>query len=261
MGVALGHRAGEGAATAGVDRRTRHGEPLQLVLVDVTATAATAALARPAGAAGERARRAERHLLRGAHRRLHGARGAGGWALFAGDGPHGPSVSGPGAEGKRPLRRPCRCPYPRHVDPVETVEHAEPERTRPAPARAIEAPGHADAPRSPLERLAGGLGNQGFGRLLSRLQDGDGILAGGRVHPDVEAAIAASHGAGQALDMRVVGAPRAVARRSLGDVRVHTDDDAAALARAVSARAFTVGSDIFFGVGRVPARARPTATS
>ena len=36
---------------------------------------------------------------------------------------------------------------------------------------------------------------------------------------------------------------------SLSDVRVHTDDAAAALARSVSARAFTVGNDIFFGPG------------
>jgi hypothetical protein len=33
------------------------------------------------------------------------------------------------------------------------------------------------------------------------------------------------------------------------DVRVHTGDYAVALSRAVSARAFTVGSDIFFGAG------------
>ena len=134
------------------------------------------------------------------------------------------------------------------MDPVETAEHVEPERTRPAPARAIEGPSHADAPRSPLERLAGGLGNQGFGRLLSRLQDGGGILAGGRVHPDVQAAIAASHGSGQALDMRASEALEP-SLGTLGDVRVHTGDGAAALARAVSARAFTVGTDIFFGSG------------
>ena len=33
-------------------------------------------------------------------------------------------------------------------------------------------------------------------------------------------------------------------------MRVHTDDHAGALARAVSARAFTVGSDIFFAPGQ-----------
>jgi hypothetical protein len=136
------------------------------------------------------------------------------------------------------------------VDPVDTTEHAEPERTREVPSRTVEAPAptHSDAPRSPLERLAGGLGNQGFGRLLSRLEDGGGILAGGRVHPDVQAAIAASRGAGQALDSRMTDHLEP-SLGTLGDVRVHTGDGAAALARAVSARAFTVGSDIFFGDG------------
>ncbi len=32
-------------------------------------------------------------------------------------------------------------------------------------------------------------------------------------------------------------------------MRVHHDDHAAALSRAVSARAFTVGNDVFFGAG------------
>jgi hypothetical protein len=35
----------------------------------------------------------------------------------------------------------------------------------------------------------------------------------------------------------------------MDDVRVHTDENAAALTRAVAARAFTVGSDIFFSSG------------
>ena len=66
--------------------------------------------------------------------------------------------------------------------------------------------------------------------------------------PDVEAAIAAASGGGQPL--RHAASPSASAAaygQSLGDVRVHNDEHAAALSRAVSARAFTVGSDIFFG--------------
>ena len=68
------------------------------------------------------------------------------------------------------------------------------------------------------------------------------------MHPDVQAAIAASHGSGQALDMRA-SETLEPSLGALGDVRVHTGDGAAALARAVSARAFTVGTDIFFGSG------------
>ena len=37
--------------------------------------------------------------------------------------------------------------------------------------------------------------------------------------------------------------------RSVADVRVHTDDTAASLTRAVSARAFATGRDIFFAPG------------
>jgi hypothetical protein len=78
------------------------------------------------------------------------------------------------------------------------------------------------------------------------MREGEGILPDGVVHPDVEAAITASRGQGQPLgtDVRTtleerLGAP-------LDDVRIHTGEQAAALARAVSARAFTVGSDIYF---------------
>lgn len=41
-------------------------------------------------------------------------------------------------------------------------------------------------------------------------------------------------------------APQPLLGDSFGDVRVHTDPLAAALARSVQARAFTTGADIFF---------------
>jgi hypothetical protein len=100
-----------------------------------------------------------------------------------------------------------------------------------------------------LERAASAIGNRGFGGLVARMQDGEGILAGGVVHPDVEAAIAASRGSGTRLDGGLSRRLEQSFGDSLQDVRVHTDDHAAALARAVSARAFTVGSDIYFGAG------------
>src|SRR5262249_14879799 len=55
-------------------------------------------------------------------------------------------------------------------------------------------------------------------------------------------------GGGSALD-NTVSQTLNSSHGDLSDVRVHTGDNAAALARAVSARAFTVGSDIFFGAG------------
>lgn len=81
------------------------------------------------------------------------------------------------------------------------------------------------------------------------MRDGEGILSGGLVHPEVEAAIAASQGTGRRLADDVSRSLEPAVGTPLSDVRVHTDDHAAALARAVSARAFTVGSDIYFGSG------------
>jgi hypothetical protein len=134
------------------------------------------------------------------------------------------------------------------VDAPETASHDEPERGRERPAHTLEAPAAETAVRSPLERLAGGMGNRAFGRLLGRVPDGGGILAGGLVHPDVTAAIAAARGSGRPLEHGLSDRLEP-ALGELADVRVHTGDTAAALARAVSARAFTVGTDIFFGDG------------
>jgi hypothetical protein len=109
-------------------------------------------------------------------------------------------------------------------------------------------PERAQSP-SPLTRVATAMGNRGFARTIARMRDGEGILPGGVVHPDVETAIAAAHGGGRSLQSGLTRGVGAAMGDSLSDVRVHTDDGAAALARSVSARAFTVGSDIFFGPG------------
>jgi hypothetical protein len=107
----------------------------------------------------------------------------------------------------------------------------------------------AQDPRSGLGRAAENLGNRDFTRLVARVGDGEGILSGGVVHPDVERVIAASRGRGSQLDAGLARNLGQAYGDSLHDVRVHTDEHAAALARAVSARAFAVGSDIFFGAG------------
>jgi Domain of unknown function (DUF4157) len=119
-----------------------------------------------------------------------------------------------------------------------------PERARPAAVRS-EQTQHQE----PVAALASAVGNRGFSRLVARMRDGEGILPGGVVHPDVEAAIGAAQGGGSALDSSVSDHVGSALGDSLSDVRIHSDDAAAALARSVSARAFTVGSDIFFGPG------------
>jgi hypothetical protein len=133
------------------------------------------------------------------------------------------------------------------VAPVDAAqsEHAHAERAQPRRLSAPEAPATA----RPHERLASGVGNRGFGRMIARMRDGEGILPSGLVHPEVESAIAAARGGGAPLDRSVGDRVAPAIGDTLGDVRVHTGDGAAALARAVSARAFTVGSDIFFAPG------------
>jgi hypothetical protein len=81
------------------------------------------------------------------------------------------------------------------------------------------------------------------------MSDGEGIMSGGLVHPEVEAAIAMTRGAGSPMDRALSERLEPTHGDGLGDVRVHTGETAAALTRAVSARAFTVGSDIYFGAG------------
>jgi hypothetical protein len=99
------------------------------------------------------------------------------------------------------------------------------------------------------ERLASALGNRGFSRTLSRLRDGEGILPSGVVHPDVQSAIAASRGRGHGLDRATAMKMSRALGDDFGDVTIHRDGAAADLARSVSARAFTVGSDVFFAPG------------
>lgn len=87
---------------------------------------------------------------------------------------------------------------------------------------------------------------------LQRSHDGlrpSQIPAGGRVHPRIASAIDAARGGGRPLERSTRERWEAGLGESLGDVRVHADTHAEALARAVSARAFTVGSDLFFAAG------------
>lgn len=122
----------------------------------------------------------------------------------------------------------------------------EPERVRPAAITQTRATERGGEHGTPLERAASHLGNRNFTHLLSRMHDGEGILPGGLVHPDVQSAIAASRGRGSLLSRDVSRQLESAYGEPLGSVRIHTGEHAAALARAVSARAFTVGSDVFF---------------
>ena len=106
----------------------------------------------------------------------------------------------------------------------------------------------ATQPPSPAESVASSVGNRAFGQLIGRAP-GDGIMPDGVVHPDVASTIATTNGSGHTLDpaARERFAPHV--GDDLGDVRVHTDTTADALARSVSARAFTTGTDVYFAAG------------
>jgi hypothetical protein len=128
----------------------------------------------------------------------------------------------------------------------EAEEHlrrpAAPER-----GRALGHPEHG-APQHPAERLAASVGNRNFNAFLARMPEGSGILGDGTVHPDVQAAIAATSGRGSRLDRRLLSTFSG-SHGDLSDARVHTGPEADTLARSVNAVAFTVGSDVFFRHG------------
>jgi hypothetical protein len=131
------------------------------------------------------------------------------------------------------------------VSALDADLHAELEHAR---APAVQAPAPA-AQETSVTDLASSMGNRGFGQLLSRMQDGEGILPSGVAHPAIETAIAGARGGGNPLDSGLVSQFGDSLGHSVSDVRVHTDSTAAALTRAVSARAFATGTDIFFAPG------------
>jgi Domain of unknown function (DUF4157) len=115
-------------------------------------------------------------------------------------------------------------------------EHERPQA--PEPAR--------DDPAAPLHELASSVGNRAFTESVAR--EASGVLPSGEVHPAVQNTISNTRGGGTSLD------PAVQERLSgslgdLSDVRVHTDDTADRLNRAVSARAFATGTDVYFAKG------------
>jgi hypothetical protein len=109
----------------------------------------------------------------------------------------------------------------------------------------------AEAPArtpSPAESAASTVGNQAFGQLIGRAP-GEGIMPGGVVHPDIASTIAATNGSGHTLDPAARERLSAHVGDELSDVHLHTDTTADSLARSVSARAFTTGTDVYFASG------------
>ena len=126
---------------------------------------------------------------------------------------------------------------------MKSHEHAD--REHGDPGRRPEAPTQAET--ADVERLASAVGNQAFGVIA---RDGAGILPDGTAHPDVAAAIARRRGYGEPLEEGIRTELEEKLGESFHDVRVHKDGEADAIARSVSANAFTTGTDVYFADGQ-----------
>ena len=89
-------------------------------------------------------------------------------------------------------------------------------------------------------------GNRYVQRVMNIARQGQGNA---EVAPEVEAAIQRKRRGGQALDSTVQVQMESAFGTDFGGVRVHADGEADGLNRALSARAFTTGQDIFFRQG------------
>jgi len=173
----------------------------------------------------------------------------------------------------------ARVPVPSAATRGEAQPAAPEQATTAAPATPAPAAlagltvGHAD---DPAEHAADALADRALGRLRRSSTDpeadahrhdpGCGHLrrsaapsaapaavvgrAGGDLDATTSGRIAAKRGGGAPLPGAVRGRMESAFGTGLGHVRVHDGPDAAALSSAISADAFTTGSDIFFGAGR-----------
>jgi hypothetical protein len=108
--------------------------------------------------------------------------------------------------------------------------------------------------RQPVEEEEELLQSTPSDQFLSRQPEEEELLAkpgggsGGVVlDAGTAAAISSARGSGSVLPSGVRSFFEPRLQRGFGDVRVHTGNGAAVLARRVNARAFTVGGDMFFG--------------
>ena len=127
---------------------------------------------------------------------------------------------------------------------AEEVEDNTPEVAPPAPAR----PAQQASPDVPVSthQLSYLQAAGGNAMVLRLLHDGPGEAAGDELAGRIQARL----GGGESLaeDVRDRFSPGL--GTPLTDVRVHRDREAADLAGSVGAKAFTTGSDVFFGAGQ-----------
>jgi hypothetical protein len=128
----------------------------------------------------------------------------------------------------------------------ETTE--KPAAREPAGARAArDAAGpRAAGPAAGVMRMQRALGNAMVQRMLVQRA---AEAPAGEVPAEVEDGIHAARGGGGSLDPGTRGAMESALGADFSGVRVHTDARADSLSRALGARAFTTGRDVFFRQG------------
>ncbi len=122
---------------------------------------------------------------------------------------------------------------------TETVASAQKE---PVPVGALQRSSQAQA----ILQLQRTHGNRYVQRMVALARKGEGEFDPG---PEVESAVQSTRGNGQALDHGVRTQMETAFSADFSGVRVHTNTQADTLNRAVNARAFTTGKDIFFRDG------------
>ena len=109
-------------------------------------------------------------------------------------------------------------------------------------------------PSKPQEKsapsIASQIGNAGIARLL----EAEGIHRSGggpaQLDREIAGAIDEQRGRGRELDADARSGPENAMGEDFSDVRIHDDAEAHELSKAVSAEAFTTGSDVFFQSGK-----------
>ena len=107
-------------------------------------------------------------------------------------------------------------------------------------------PAPVAGPSHPLLQLQRQHGNRHVQRVVALARQAEG---GASVDRTVEEGIQRARGTGQPLDSGVRTQMEGALGADFGGVRVHTGSEADTLSRAVSARAFTTGRDVFFRQG------------
>ncbi len=106
----------------------------------------------------------------------------------------------------------------------------------------------------PKEKAAPSIASQIGNAGIARLVEGEGIDRSGggpgRLDHEVARAIDEQRGRGRELDTDARATLESGLGQDFSDVRIHDDAGAHALSKAVSAEAFTTGSDVFFQSGK-----------